>query len=238
MNVIHPRSNTAPLTAEMIAAWGGLFAGENAVVTAEKGLFLRHPLLDVIVSVWPSEENEGHFDVLVSAFQPGGKRVRLDKMALRARGKDGVGAILRFGRVTARGDLALDGLRAGITFRLHSPDMIVKDQERSRAAWAAQGAEGEPASQQPQPVESTDGSVRGMMRRLSDRTVEVVFETNDARWADAVVRFALVQATGRVEYEGEARLNYVRDGLWESPVQKGIRVAAAADLVFEVQART
>ena len=233
------RSNTVPLTPELKLkeVLRRLLAAENAVI-ADKGLFLRDPLLDVVVSVWPSEEKEGIFDVLVSAFQPGGKRVRLDGLRLCARGQDEVGTLLRIGRVTERGDLAIDELKTDVVFRLHSPDGISKPRERSQNAWAAQGAEASPASPRLRVIESTDGAVRGMVRFLSDGTAEVAFETTEARWADAVVRFALVQETGRVEYEAEVRLEYVRDGLWECRGPEGIRVAAATDLIFEVQART
>lgn len=231
------RSNAVPLTPERKAAFRRLLEEENAV-TSEKGFFLRDPLLDVIVSVWPSEEKEGTFDVLVSAFQPGGKRVRLDGLRLCARGQDDVGTLLRIGHVTERGDLAINDLKAGVAFRLHSPDGISKPRERLRQAWAAQGTEASPAAQRMQMIESADGTVRGMLHFLSDGTAVVVFETTEARWADAMVRFALVQETGRVEYEGELRLEYVRDGLWEGRGPEGIRVTAATELVFEVQAQT
>jgi len=231
------RLNTTPLTPELAVVFRRLLAGGDAV-TADKGLLLRDPLLDVIVSVWLSEEKEEHFDVLVSAFRPGGKRVRLDGLALRAQGQDEVGTLLRIGCVTDRGDLAISELKAGVVFRLHSPDGTSKRLGRPQNAWAAKGAEAHPGSKRTRMIESTDGGVRGMLRFLSDGTAEVVFETTETRWADAMVRFALVQETGRVEYEGEARLECVREGLWECRCPEDIRVKAATDLVFEVEVRT
>src|SRR5262245_30234465 len=199
------RSSAVPLTPELAAVFRRLLAPEHTL-TAEKGLFLRDPLLDVIVSVWPSEEKEGFFDVLTTAFQPGGKRVRLDGLSLRAQGRDDVGTLLRIGHVTERGDLAIDELKTGVVFRLQSPNVGSKRPECSQQAWAAQEAEASPTSQRTRMTESTDGAVRGMLRFLSDGTAEVVFETTEPGWADAVVRFTLVLETGRVEYEGQVRL--------------------------------
>jgi hypothetical protein len=228
------------LAPEAAAEWRRLVEGQ--VVTDDHGLFLRGELLDVVVSTWQSEEKEGYFDAHVTAFQPGGKRVRLDGMAVHARGQDEVGVILRVGRITERGDFVIDGLPTGVSTELQSQTTLSKHRERSRDAEAYAAKEAEagagPAPQRLLTVESADGTVRGTMRFLSDETAEVVFETNESRWAGAVVRFALVQETGRVEYEGEARLDYVRDGLWEGRGPEGIRVEAATDLVFEVQGRT
>jgi hypothetical protein len=57
MNAIHSRSRAAALTPEQAVVFRQLLAGEGAVVTAERGLLLRSPLLDVFVSVWASEED-------------------------------------------------------------------------------------------------------------------------------------------------------------------------------------
>ena len=57
MNASHPRPQAPALTPEQAAAFRQLLAGEGAVVTAERGLLLRSPLLDVVVSVWASEED-------------------------------------------------------------------------------------------------------------------------------------------------------------------------------------
>jgi hypothetical protein len=56
MNAIHSRSRAPALTREQAVVFRQLLAGEGAVVTAERGLLLRDPLLDVVVSVWPSED--------------------------------------------------------------------------------------------------------------------------------------------------------------------------------------
>jgi hypothetical protein len=57
MNTIHSRSRVPTLTPEQAVVFRQLLAGEGAVVTAERGLVLRSPLLDVVVSVWASEED-------------------------------------------------------------------------------------------------------------------------------------------------------------------------------------
>jgi len=50
--------NAAPLTPEQAEAFRRLLAGEDAVITGECGLVLRSPELEVVVSVWPTEEDE------------------------------------------------------------------------------------------------------------------------------------------------------------------------------------
>jgi hypothetical protein len=239
MDALERRRNTVPPSVEQEVALRQLLGKEDVRISADQARLLRSPLLDVVISLWPSEEREGQFDALIFAFEPGGSHVRLDGVAVHARGQDEVGTLLRFGRVTGRGDLALDGLREGVAYRLHSPAVASKPRERSKdaGAWAALGAEASPSPPRSQVVESTDSAVRGTMRFLCDGTAEVVFETTESRWASAVVRFALVHETGRVEYEDQVSLEYVRDGLWEGQGRQGIRVTAATDFVFEVQPR-
>jgi hypothetical protein len=233
------RSNALPLTPERAAEFRRLLDG--AALTATDELLLHGTALEVVVSVWESEDPQGHFDAHVSAFEPGGKRVRLDGAALHAVGRDEVGTVLRVGRSTERGDLSLDGLPVGLRYELHSPALVgrssqpvklpVRDQK-----WAAQGAE-EPA---PRPwelpvYETTDGKVKARVAPLPDGTTEFVFETREPSLALAVVRFALVQESGQVVHSAEADLKLVREGHWEGRWSGVVSLPSPCEFVFEVR---
>ena len=56
----------------------------------------------------------------------------------------------------------------------------------------------------------------------------------EAALAGAVVEFALVQQWGLVEWNGEVRLEPVRQDLWEGRWSGSVRLSAPCDLVFAV----
>jgi hypothetical protein len=185
-------------------------------------------------------KNKDLFDVLISAYGPQESRVRLDGMALHARGQDEVGTILRIGRVTERGDLALDGLTTGVAFRLHSPVVWRRSGEPVRLPVRTGARVAAPADESPDPsdlpvYESPDGKVRGFVQPLPDGRAVVVFETNEASLAGAQVHFDLVQEFGRVEHSGDVRLDPCRDGLWEGQWTGMVSLAAQCELVFDVR---
>jgi hypothetical protein len=180
---------------------------DGAILTAEKGFFLRDATLELVGSVWRSGEDLGYFDVHISAHRPAGERVPLDGLSVHARGQGSVGMILRVGRQTERGDVAFDGLRAGVAFRLHSPVPVVRQERIGRfAAGPDERAETVASAV----YESVDSKVLGTVIPQPDGQVEVVFETHDPSLAGAGVRFVLVDDSGGESARGEVQLGAVR----------------------------
>jgi hypothetical protein len=183
--------------------------------------------------------SEGRFDVYASAYEPGGRRVRLDGLTLYARGEDGMGKLLRIGHVMGRGDLVIEGLRAGVGYRLHSPAVSgwsgqpVLLPVRSKAG-AAAGQQTALAPWEWPEYKSVEGKVQCVVRPLPGDEAAITFETKEAELAGATVRFALVQKSGRVEYSDEVRLEPAGEGTWEKRWTGPVRLAAPCELVFDV----
>jgi hypothetical protein len=179
------------------------------------------------------------FDLLVSAFARGSKRVRLDGMHLHARGEDEAGAVLRIAEVTERGDLAIRGLRAGLGYALHSP-VVMGRSIRPVAlplwghAWAAQATEHPAAKPWELPAyTSSDGKVAATVRPLDGEEAAISFETRAPELAGARVRFALVSDSGRVEHQDEVVLEPAGEGMWEGRWSGQVALPAPCELVFE-----
>jgi hypothetical protein len=186
----------------------------------------------------------GRFDLLVSAFGEGSKRVRLDGMRLHARGEDEAGAVLRVAEVTERGDLAIRGLRAGLGYVLHSPEVWGPVRPApvplpvSGPAWAARAAEQPAAKPWELPAyASSDGKVAATVRPLDGEEAAISFETRAPELAGARVRFALVSESGRVEYRNEVTLEPAGEGVWEGRWSGKVALPAPCELVFEVAGR-
>jgi hypothetical protein len=184
----------------------------------------------------------GRFDLLVSAFGGGSKRVRLDGMRLHARGEDEAGAVLRVAEVTERGDLAIRGLRPGLGYALHSPEVWGPVRPAPvplplwGPAWAAQAAEQPAAKPWELPAyASSDGKVAATVRPLDGEEAAISFETRAPELAEATVRFALVSESGRVEYRNEVTLEPAGEALWEGRWGGKVSLPAPCELVFEVE---
>jgi hypothetical protein len=186
----------------------------------------------------------GRFDLLVSAFGGGSKRVPLDGMRLHARGEDEAGAVLRIAAVTERGDLAIRGLRAGLGYALHSPEVWGPVRPAPvplpvwGPAWAAQAAEQPAAKPWELPAyTSSDGTVAATVRPLDGEEAAISFETREPELAGARVRFALVSESGRVEYCNEVVLEPAGEGVWEARWSGKVALPAPCELVFEVEGK-
>jgi hypothetical protein len=183
---------------------------------------------------------EGRFDLLVSAFAPGNKRVSLNKMGLYSRGQDDSGAVVRIAEATGRGDLAIDGMRAGLDWTLRAPEVMGRSGTPvvlpwGGGAWAAQGMRpAVPAPEELPVYESMDGAVCGLVRPLGDDKAVVTFETREARLAGATVRFSLVEESGRVGHSGEKQVEEAAEGVWEGRWTGTVRLKGPCELVFEV----
>jgi hypothetical protein len=187
----------------------------------------------------------GRFDLLVSAFGGGSKRVRLDEMRLYARGEDEDGAVLRVAEVTERGDLAIRGLRADLGYALHSPDVWGPVRPAPvplpvrGPAWAAQAEEQPAAKPWELPVyASNDGKVAATVRPLDGEEAAISFETRAPELAGARVRFALVSESGRVEYRDEVTLEPAGEVVWEGRWSGKVALTAPCELVFELAGKT
>jgi hypothetical protein len=187
----------------------------------------------------------GRFDLLVSAFGGGSKRVRLDGMRLHARGEDEAGAVLRIAQVTERGDLAIRGLRAGLGYALHSPEVWGPVRPAPvplpvcGPAWAAQAAEQPAAKPWELPAyTSNDGKVAATVRPLDGEEAAISFETRAPELAGATVQFALVSESGRVEYRNEVTLDTAGEAVWEGRWSGKVSLPAPCELVFEVVRKT
>jgi len=84
---------------------------------------------------------------------------------------------------------------------------------------------------------SVDGRLRASLRLTGSGDTELVIETADAALAQARVRFAFVQESGRVEHEGEVRFTTVkhRKGVWVAHRVEALKVSAPCRLAFLVR---
>jgi hypothetical protein len=235
------RITTPVLSPEGVAELRRLL--EGAVLTEDQGIACRGQAVEVVISVWPSDQDEACFDAHLTAFQPGGKRVRLEGVNLSAHSEDERGVVLRFGKPTELGDVSIKGLWKGLTHRLSSPPVAGRSgqpvklpaQRGALAARSEDESEGEEAAPPWElPVyESTDGRVRGMVQPQPGGVALVVFETNEAPLADATLRFALVEASGHVALDGEVRLERKQGGLWQGRWTGPMRLPSPCELWFE-----
>ena len=135
----------------------------RTVLTPGESILERGRHVDLVISVWDSEESEDRYDALVSAFSPGWGRFRLEGVDVIAQGR-AAGEPVEFpsrqagygpegvdltaqgrapgepvevtGAVTGRGDIALSGLRRDIerySLRCGRPHHVL------RLAWVAEG---------------------------------------------------------------------------------------------------
>ena len=95
-----------------------------------------------------------------------------------------------------------------------SHDRLVAEKLKKGYSETAGTAAAPPAAPWDLPVyESDDGTVRGTVWQPEPGRAAIAFETSEPGRAGAVVRFALVrEESGRVELEGEVKLEPVRDG--------------------------
>jgi hypothetical protein len=178
------------------------------------------------------------FNLLLSAFDPDGRRVALDDLTLHALGRTEAGLMLRISQRTARGDLTLEGLPSGVSFELRCPtvrgESVDPVQLPSKVkGWAA--ASVEEGSTGAEPVyESVDGRLCGLVRLRDDSITEIIFESADPALAEAVVWFALMGESGLVAQEGEVRLGTRIADNWQGVWAGSVKPTEPCRLVFAV----
>jgi hypothetical protein len=217
---------------------------EGVTLTGQESVLRRGRAVDVLISIWPSGEDTGCFDAHLCAFAPGGKRVRVDGFSLWALGQDEQGAVLRWGEGTSIGDLSIKGLRKGLSYRLDAPGVGAREpgEVLPLRVWEEYAADSFAATHDYAEAElsrydSADGRVWATLKvERAQEADEVVlsFETSDAALAGSMVRFYLLNRTGRVEYRGEVCLGPARGGCWEGRWSGGLRLARACRLFFRV----
>lgn len=192
------------------------------VVTPEKSVVKRGDHVDLVVSVWDSAKGPDKFDVLVSAYDPKtAKRFTLEGFPLAALAASGTEIE---GTVTARGDIAIEGLPREIEtcpLRLMVAVPSVESVPRRRQgvapvtipfAMAALGASSGATAQQEaaEPLgrcQLAGGKVIVTVRRLHDGNLNVAAAASDESLAGATVRFLLNDPeTGRCLTEGSRTL--------------------------------
>ncbi len=267
MNAKMTTLNHAPtLTPEQVSELRRLLA--DSLLTSTQSIFKQGQTVDLMATVWESEEKEGCFDALVSAFQPGVGRLNMKGLSVSAHGRTSDDMVLRVGQLNRRGGITLKDLPVGVEYRLRVPAVMGRSVEPilflRRTAVSQQGDDpaqfgrsAEPiqfptpalalaaASEvgrdaividQPRVYESADGTVRATLRQSAAGTTVVAAETNEPSLAGAVVRFAFVQESGKIEHSGTVTLQPVEGekGLWEGRWEGAVQLTEPCEFVFEV----
>jgi GntR family transcriptional regulator, rspAB operon transcriptional repressor len=84
--------------------------------------------------------------------------------------------------------------------------------------------------------ETTDGSVKATVQPTVAGKMVIAFETREPDLADAIVRFAFVQAAEQPVLSAEVQLQPAKDeaNIWEGRWEAGITFTEPCDFVFEV----
>jgi hypothetical protein len=209
-----------------------------------EGFFKQGQTVDVMVTVWESEEKEGCLDVLVSAFQPGVGRLNMGGLRVSAQGQTPDATILRVGQLHRRGGITIKDLPVGVTYHLRLAQTMGRSAQPIPflnpvlTALAARTSETDNTMPLPEPLvyQSTDGRLRATLRQTASDTTVVAVETNEASLAGAVVRFAFVQESGKIELSDTVTLKPVEgeEGLWEGRWEGAAQLAEPCEFVFEV----
>ncbi len=87
-----------------------LLSGSEFVSPYMAGLHKKeeNPALAVVATTWHLKKQPGHFDLIFVVFNQNNESCRLDGIQLTLRQKTGNGFLERKGRLTKRGDIAID----------------------------------------------------------------------------------------------------------------------------------
>jgi len=233
--------SASDLTPEQVSELRRLLA--DTPLTSTQSIFKQGQTVDLMVTVWESEEKEGCFDALVSAFQPDVGRLNMEGLSVSAHGWTSDYAVLRVGQLNRRGGITLKDLPVGVEYRLrlpvaagHSAEPILFPAPALALAAASRVGRDDISTYKPRIYESTDGRVRATLRQTESGNKVVAVETNEASLASATVRFAFVQQSGKIEHSGTVTLQPVEgeEGLWEGRWEGAVELTEPCEFVFEV----
>jgi hypothetical protein len=210
-------------------------------VSPHRAAYLEGEHVSVLVAPYWNDDGETfRLGITCNAF--GHRRVDWEGLPVfvESQSEDGV-SWLCF--LNTRGQAALPSLPPG-DYRLSTSAQFGRSAQPipflnpALAALAARTSATDNTIPLPEPLvyQSTDGRLRATLRQTASDTTVVAVETNEASLAGAVVRFAFVQESGKIELSDTVTLQPVEgeEGLWEGRWEGAAQLAEPCEFVFEV----